>query len=145
MCVYVNIFSILLKSSCSQGLISIQTPYFCYANPALRRAGSEVQRGGLWHWVSQVALVVKNLPANAGDPRDMGSVPGLGRSPGGKHGSPLQYSFLAGRLSPWGCKELDTTEAAQYSTWLFTTIEQKVLVNMRYNLSKDQSEKNCIF
>ena len=56
--------------------------------------------------------MVKNLPANAGDPRDMGSVPGLGRSPGGKHGSPLQYSFLAGRLSPRGCKELDTTEAA---------------------------------
>ena len=31
---------------------------------------------------SQVALVVKNLPANAGDIRDMGSIPGLGRSPG---------------------------------------------------------------
>ena len=42
-------------------------------------------------WVSQVALVVKNLPANAEDIRDMGSVPGLGRSPGGGHGNPLQY------------------------------------------------------
>ena len=43
---------------------------------------------------SQVALVVKNLPANAGDLRDSGSIPGLGRSPGGGHGNPLQYSCL---------------------------------------------------
>ena len=43
---------------------------------------------------SQVALVVKNLPANAGDIRGPGSIPGLGRSPGGEHGSPLQYSCL---------------------------------------------------
>ena len=34
----------------------------------------------------------KELPANAGDIRDMGSVPGLGRSPGRGHGNPLQYS-----------------------------------------------------
>ena len=41
---------------------------------------------------SQVALVVKNPPANAGDIGDPGSIPGLGRSPGGGHSSPLQYS-----------------------------------------------------
>ena len=49
---------------------------------------------------------------------DLGLIPGLGRSPGGGHGNPLQYSFLenphgqrslAG-YSPWGPKELDTTE-----------------------------------
>ena len=45
-------------------------------------------------WAFQVVLVVKNLPANAGDIRDEGSIPGLGRSPGGGHGSPLQYSCL---------------------------------------------------
>ena len=39
-------------------------------------------------------LVVKNPPANAGDIRVMGSVPGSGRSPGGGHGNPLQYSCL---------------------------------------------------
>ena len=44
--------------------------------------------------VSPVALVVKNLPANAGNVRDAGSVPGSGRSPGGGHGGPLQYSCL---------------------------------------------------
>ena len=43
---------------------------------------------------SQVALVVKNLPANAGDVKDAGSIPGSGRSPGGGHGNPLQYSCL---------------------------------------------------
>ena len=49
--------------------------------------------------------MVKNLPANAIDGRDVGSVPGSGRSPGGGHDSPLQYSCLenpvdreAGRL-----------------------------------------------
>ena len=42
----------------------------------------------------QVAPVVKNLPANAGDVRDSISTPGLGRSPGGGHGNPLQYSCL---------------------------------------------------
>ena len=45
-------------------------------------------------WVSQVALVVKNLPVNAGDIRDLGSIPGLGRSPGGGHSNLLQYSCL---------------------------------------------------
>ena len=38
--------------------------------------------------------MVKNLPANAGDIRDVGSVSGLGRSPGGGNGNPLQYSCL---------------------------------------------------
>ena len=43
---------------------------------------------------SQVALVVKNLPASAGDGRNMGSIPGSGRSPGEGNGDPLQYSCL---------------------------------------------------
>ena len=38
--------------------------------------------------------MVKNLPANAGDVRDAGLILGLGRSPGGGHGDPLQYSCL---------------------------------------------------
>ena len=43
---------------------------------------------------SQVALMVKNPPANAGEIRDIGSIPGLGRSPAGGHGNPLQYSYI---------------------------------------------------
>ena len=41
-----------------------------------------------------MAIEVKNSPANAGDLRDVGSVPGLGRSPGGGNDNPLQYSCL---------------------------------------------------
>ena len=43
---------------------------------------------------SQVVLVVKNLPVSAGDVRDTGWFPGLGKSPGGGHGNPLQFSCL---------------------------------------------------
>ena len=64
--------------------------------------------------------MVKNLPANAGDIRDIGSIPGLGRSPGGGHSNTLQFSFLENSqrrvqrslvdYSPWGHKELNMTE-----------------------------------
>ena len=47
---------------------------------------------------TQVALVVKNPPANGGDIRDLGSVPGLGRFPEGGCGNPLQYSCLENPL-----------------------------------------------
>jgi len=45
----------------------------------------------LYPWA---VLAVKNPPANAGDIRDVDSIPGSGRSPGGEHGNPLQYSCL---------------------------------------------------
>ena len=45
-------------------------------------------------WASPVALVVKNPHASAADIRDSGSILGLGRSPGGGHDNPLQYSCL---------------------------------------------------
>ena len=54
----------------------------------------------------QVALVVKNLPANAGDGRDPGSISGPGRSPGAGHGNPLQYS----------CLEIPKDRGARWST-----------------------------
>ena len=65
--------------------------------------------------------MVKNPPANEGDLRDVGLIPGLGRSPGGGHDNPLQCSFLENPhgqrslegYSPWSHKESDTTEA----TW----------------------------
>ena len=47
-------------------------------------------------WASQVVLVVKNLPANAGD---MGSIPGLGVSPGVEKSIPFQYSCLEKSMS----------------------------------------------
>ena len=54
----------------------------------------ENQSPGIWNWTSQVVFVVKTPPANAGDARDVGSVPELGRSPGGGNGNTLQYSCL---------------------------------------------------
>ena len=61
-------------------------------------------------WASQVELVVKKMPASAGDIRDTGSISGWGRSPKGRHGNPLQYSCLEESCgqrslegySPWG-------------------------------------------
>ena len=60
-----------------------------------------------------------NLPANVGDIRDVSSIPGLGGHPGGRNGNPTpvllpgdshgQKSLVG--YSPWGCKELDTTDA----------------------------------
>ena len=66
---------------------------------------------------TQAALVVKNPPANAGDIRDMGSIPGSRRSFGVGNDNPLQYSCLENSMdkgamdNPWGHKELDVTEA----------------------------------
>ena len=63
--------------------------------------------------------MVKNLPATTGQVRDEGWIPGSGRSPGGGHGNPLQYSWLENPMdrgdwrAPWGHKELDTTEATE--------------------------------
>ena len=65
-----------------------------------------------------MALVVKKPPANPGVVRDAGSIPGLGRSPGGGHGNPLQYSCLENPMvgEAWWVTvhrvtELDKTEA----------------------------------
>ena len=68
-----------------------------------------------------MVLVVKNPPANAGDVRDVDSIPGLGRSPGEGNGNPLPYSCLENlmdRGAYWATaqrvrEELDTTEV----TW----------------------------
>ena len=70
-----------------------------------------------------MAPAVKNWPANAADVRVAGSVPGLGKSPGGGHSNSLQYSCLENptdRGDLWvtvhrGHKELDTTEGTEYT------------------------------
>ena len=66
---------------------------------------------------SQVELLVKNPPANAGNIRDVGLIPVSGRSPGGGHGDPVQYSCLGSptdRGARWaavhGVPESDMTE-----------------------------------
>ena len=117
--------------------------YSCLENPMDRRAWKGTVYGvarvghdlatklllllGPWYLIfkvdmyrtSQVVLVVKNPSANAGDIRDTGLIPGLGRSPEGGHGNPLQYSCPENTMDrgAWqatvhrGCKESDMTEA----------------------------------
>ena len=75
-----------------------------------------------WLCPSQVELVVKNLPADAGDSRDTGSIPESGRSLGVGNGNPLQYSCLensmdrgAWRATVHGVIELDMTERLHFS------------------------------
>ena len=75
----------------------------------------------------------KNPTANVGDAGDLGSIPGLGRSPGGGNGNPFQYSCLKNSIedrgpwcySPQGCKELDTNEQLNMHT-----VEQILLVSL---------------
>ena len=55
-------------------------------------------------WFPQVALVVKNLPASARDRRDVGFIPGVGRSPGGGHVNPLQHSCLENPIGSEACQ-----------------------------------------
>ena len=62
-------------------------------------------------FASQVALVVKNPPANAGNIRDEGSTPGSERSPGGRHRNPLQYSSLEDSMDRGAWQATNTTEA----------------------------------
>ena len=69
--------------------------------------------------------VVKNLPANAGDAGDVGSMTGLVRSPGEENGNPIQYSCLENstcRGGLWGRKEWDTTE------WLRTAQNKRLVL-----------------
>ena len=70
---------------------------------------------------SQVALVVKNLPANAGDIRQEGLIPVLGRSSGGKHGNALHYSSLENpmpRGAWWAPIHRVAQSWTQLKTWL---------------------------
>ena len=57
--------------------------------------------------------VIKNLPANAGDIRDADSIAGLGRSPAGGHGNPLQYSCLENPMGrgDWWATVREVTES----------------------------------
>ena len=61
--------------------------------------------------------MVKNLPASAGDLRDMGLIPGSGRSPGGGHGNPLQYSCLENPLDRGAWQAVVHRVAKNWPQW----------------------------
>ena len=80
-------------------------PHFSFSRVSLKNLQNFSQSSTFVQWelqashmASQVTLVVKDSPANARDVRDAGLIPGSGRSPGGGHGNPLQYSCLK---NPW--------------------------------------------
>ena len=89
---------------------------------------------------SQVVLVVKNLPANAGDIRDLGSIPGLGRSPGGRNGSPLQYFCLENPMDR-GAWRAAVHRVAQCGTWL-KRLARTPVYRRKWKTKKSNDSKN---
>ena len=93
--------------------------------PGVKGALAKVWRASLWFQYSsawKMVLVVKNLPAYAGDRRDVSSIPGSGRSPGVGNGTVLQYSCLenpTNRGAWWatlhGAAEFGMTEATLHA------------------------------
>ena len=83
----------------------------------------------------QVVLVVKNPPANAGDIRDAGLIPGSGRSPGGGHGNPLQYSYLENPMDK-GAWRATVQRVSQSQIHLST---DRVIINTR-NIRKNEQK-----
>ena len=84
-----------------------------------------MRQGSLTIRASQVALVVKNLSASAGDIRNRGSIPGSGRPSGGGHGNPLQYSCLENPMDRgawWASAHRVTESRAWLSDSAHTTI-----------------------
>ena len=70
-------------------------------------------------WASQVVLAVKNLSANAGDIRDVCSIPGSGRSPEGGHSNPLQSSCLEHSMDRGACRAtVHRVTKSQTQQWL---------------------------
>ena len=74
---------------------------------------------------SQVALAVKNLPASAGDVRDLGSIPELGRPPGGRQGNPLQCSCLGNPMDrgAWRAAVCGVTKSWTRLKWLSMCVQ----------------------
>ena len=83
---------------------------------------------------SQVVLVVKNLPANAGDTKDTGSIPGSGRPPGEGKGNPLQYSCLENSM---GRGAWQATVHGAVKSW--------TLLSTHYSLAQEGDEVEPAF
>ena len=85
--------------------------------------------------------MVKNLPANAGDTRDVGSIPGLGRSPGGENNNPLQNSCLENSMDR-GAWQTTVDGVAKSWTQLSTHTQQLAPISNAVFLSHSTSLGN---
>ena len=89
---------------------------------------------------SQVALVIKKLPASTGDVRDEGSVPELGTSPGGGHGYPLKYPYLENPMDrgDWWATDHWVTKSHTRLKRLIThaSLEKIKILKKRWDFSK---------
>ena len=95
---------------------------------------------------SQVARVVKNLPANTGNVRAAGLIPWLGRSPGGGHGNPLQYSRWE---NPWteepGRLQSTGSHSVRHNWSDLTCTHAHPFIRQRYwNLEIRKTTQGCI-
>ena len=115
----------------------------------VKTLGSTVLSGGVGRATLllrafQVALGVKNPPANAGDMEDLGWIPWLGRSPGGGHGSRLQCSCLENSMSrrAWWApvhrvSESDTTEQLSIHMHILPPTEPPVAAHCSWHVGQD--------
>ena len=113
-----EIHQLTLASALFHVSLRCQYPDFVAWGSFASSVGNLVILGKLsFPWGFPGGTVITNLPANAGDTRDTSSMPGLGRSPGGGHGHPLQYACLENPrdrgswgYSPWVEESSDVTE-----------------------------------
>ena len=127
----------------SRGVTKCEVTWYCWVHPPhlLLRKGNQVSWGSFPSAVPssflapetppsvplEMALVVKNSPANARDIRDVGSIPGSGRSPGEGHGNPLQYSCLQNPMDrgTWGATVHGVTKSRTWLKWLNAHIQSR--------------------
>ena len=95
-------------------------------------------------WIFQVVIVVKNPPANAGDKRNLGSIPGSGRTPGGGRGNPHQYSYLDSPMNrgAWwatvhGAAESDMATATSHARMRYTDVGLVMGKLLQYKLKSE--------
>ena len=98
---------------------------------------------------SQVALVVKNPPANAGDLRDVGLIPRSGRSPGEGHGNSVQYSCLENPMDrgAWWATVYGVAKSQTRLKWLSThkhTHTFHCLCQLRKEIEEMQKREQCV-
>ena len=105
------------ESVCNTKWTSLRPPHAEFSHSGFTRI--TVKTTSMQLWTSQAAQLVRNLPANAGDKRDVRSIPGLRRSPGVRNGNLLQYSCRENPMDR-GAWWASGHGAAKSCTWLST-------------------------